>query len=179
VIIMLFMQSLTYNLTNPDDGSCKQMTTETTCLSATSPYATGEPKCLWTVTIDSSSGTNSGSCSFIEPDSSIKIILFVAIFSAIISTPIAILSDVIMQYILSAPVASSDEKKELPSTSTTARAKWMRAFAGAKKKINDAASRSEEAAQTEIDALTNDLQVYREELTESDRSEFDSKYSEN
>ena len=45
IIIMLFIQSITYNITNPDDGSCQQATTAVECLKDKSPYATGEPKC--------------------------------------------------------------------------------------------------------------------------------------
>ena len=47
VVIMLFIQSLTYNLTNPDDGSCDTYKTQTECLKEPSPFTTGESKCSW------------------------------------------------------------------------------------------------------------------------------------
>ena len=170
VIIMLFMQSLTYNLTNPDDGSCKLITTKVTCLAALSPYATGEPKCRWTC----DSGSNSsGSCSFIEPDSSIKIVLFVAIFSAIISTPIAILSDVIMQYIISAPISPSEEV--VSGKRSTIHQKVLHTFTNWRATTINSVLKTDIIAKSEMDSLSSDIQVYREELTASERSEFDSK----
>ena len=114
VVIMLFIQSLTYALTNPDDGQCETYNTRPDCLADESPYATGESKCAW-----SSSGGSSGkgSCSFVEPDNDWKVILFVAIFSAVISTPVALLADWIIMNILSAPT----QKRPSSHAASTAR----------------------------------------------------------
>jgi hypothetical protein len=101
-IVMLFIQSITYNLTNPDDGSCELLEDETTCLQPKSPFATGESKCAWVATY-SKSGAASFSCMYVEPDKSIRIILFVAIFCAVVTTPIALLADWVVRNILSAP----------------------------------------------------------------------------
>ncbi len=51
------------------------------------------------------SGNNAadGSCVYIEPDGSIRIVLFVAIFCAIVTTPIAMSADWVILHILSAP----------------------------------------------------------------------------
>jgi len=95
MIIMLFMQSLTYNLTNPDDGTCGTFENSASCEASRSPYSTGDSKCFWV------SDTNQ--CKFVEPSSQIKIVLFVAIFCAIISTPIALLVDWILLHIVAAP----------------------------------------------------------------------------
>jgi len=95
VIIMLFMQSLTYSLTNPDDGLCETYTTKPECLEPSSPYATGESKCYWT--------QDTGECALAEPDSSLRVILFVAIFSALVSTPIALAVDWVILSVLAAP----------------------------------------------------------------------------
>jgi len=95
MIIMLFMQSLTYNLTNPDDGSCESFKTSPSCEAARSPYSTGDSKCAWM--------SDTEECKFMEPSSQIKVVLFVAIFCAIISTPIALLVDWILLHIIAAP----------------------------------------------------------------------------
>jgi hypothetical protein len=100
-IVMLFIQSITYNLTNPDDGSCALLTTQEECIVPTSPFATGESKCAWVQ--DSAGSSTDGTCMYIEPDNSIRIILFVAIFCAIVTTPIALTADWIIGNILSAP----------------------------------------------------------------------------
>jgi hypothetical protein len=96
VIIMLFIQSITYALTNPDDGTCESMKTEDACLGPSSPYATGESKCQWMA--------GSSQCVLVQPDSNVKVILFVAVFSALVCTPLALLVDWIIMYVLSAPV---------------------------------------------------------------------------
>ena len=108
VVIMLFIQSLTYALTNPDNGECESYKTRSTCLEEESPYATGETKCSWS---PRGKGDGKGSCSFVEPDSEIKVVLFVAIFSSVVCTPIAILADSIIMNILSAPT-----RKAMPDT---------------------------------------------------------------
>ena len=113
VVIMLFIQSLTYALTNPDNGECESYKTRSTCLEEESPYATGETKCSWA---PKGNSEDKGSCSFVEPDSDVKVILFVAIFSAIISTPVALLADWVIMYVLSAPTRKAlavVEKKPL------------------------------------------------------------------
>jgi hypothetical protein len=102
-IVMLFIQSITYNLTNPDDGTCELLHTETACLQPRSPFATGESKCAWVPT-DSAVGSGDGyTCIFLEPDKSIRIILFVAIFCAVVTTPIALAADWLVGNVLAAP----------------------------------------------------------------------------
>eukprot|EP01039_Chlorochromonas_danica_P009601 gene9601-10612_t len=104
IIIMLFIQSVTYNLTKGDDGSCERMTSESSCLEEPSAFATGESKCYWTA--DDGSDSNGGHCSYLEPGQSVKVVLFVAIFSALVSTPIALLADYIVNKYLAAPSQS-------------------------------------------------------------------------
>jgi hypothetical protein len=47
IIVMLFIQSITYNLTNGDDGSCERLQDEVDCLAPRSAYATGASRCYW------------------------------------------------------------------------------------------------------------------------------------
>ena len=64
VIIMLFMQSVTYNFTKEDDGTCQTYTTETTCLAPSSTYLPGQHKCYWTAASTNSSASSDGICAF-------------------------------------------------------------------------------------------------------------------
>jgi hypothetical protein len=48
IIVMLFIQSLTYDLTQGDDGSCEKLHSEETCLQPKSSYGTSGSKCSWT-----------------------------------------------------------------------------------------------------------------------------------
>jgi hypothetical protein len=100
ILIMLFIQSLTYDLTKGDDGTCKQLESFDVCLEPRSGYATGESKCFWTWTNKSA---GEGNCEFVQPSDSITVVVFIAIFSAVVSTPIALLCDWIIQNVLAAP----------------------------------------------------------------------------
>jgi len=108
IIIMLFMQSLTYNFTNPDDGTCQTFYSESTCIQPRSAFSTNDPKCSWT------SKTNT--CKFIEPDGQIQIVLFVAFFCAIVTTPIALTVDWVINRVLSAPTVESSPSSNMEST---------------------------------------------------------------
>lgn len=104
IVIMLFMQSITYNLTNGDDGSCEQFSNEVDCVEPRSSFATGESKCYWTL---QPTALNGGVCAFVQPGDSIKVVLFVAVFSALACTPIALLADYVIFNYLAAPTRSS------------------------------------------------------------------------
>ena len=99
IVIMLFVQSLSYNITSPDDHSCDAYTTKISCTTPRSDFATGTSKCSWRY--DSPSQTT-GVCTFIQPNGDLFVILFVALFSAIISTPFAVIVDWIVINILAA-----------------------------------------------------------------------------
>ena len=100
VIIILFVDALTFNLTNPDDGSCDDYRTRATCLEPVSDFNTGEEKCHW---VDYE-------CSFNAPEKSFKTLLFVMFFVAIISIPLVKTSEYIIEKVLAVPVAGVKEK---------------------------------------------------------------------
>jgi len=124
ILSMLFIQSVTYDLVNPDTGyftvdvvsfplylfyfrQCNSYKSQSTCVETKSQFATGESMCSWGY----SSSTETYTCSFIQPDNSIRTILFVAILSAILSTPIAVSSTWLIKNILtSAPSTAADSK---------------------------------------------------------------------
>ena len=109
IIVMLFIQSITYNLTKGDDGSCELLHTETACLEPESAFSTGASKCYWIVDESNKYG---GECHFVQPDDDLKVIIFVAIFSAIVSTPIALAADWLIMNILSAPTLKVKSTKK-------------------------------------------------------------------
>jgi hypothetical protein len=92
VTIMLFVQSITYTLTNPDNGTCETYQVKSECLAEPSPYQTGASKCFWDGKTDT--------CGLVQPDDSVRVVLFVAIFSALISTPLAVGIDWVIMFLL-------------------------------------------------------------------------------
>jgi hypothetical protein len=180
IIIMLFIQSLTYTLTNPDDGSCEALNTRLSCIEPQSSFATGESKCEW-------DGTQ---CTFIQPSGRIKIVLFVAIFSAIISTPIALSVDWIVRHILAAntaksstvAVATSRYRARTESDPFQQAESYNRSrgrtesditHSERKKHLSLVATSAVFMAQAELHQLAADVQQYREGLTAAQRTEFD------
>jgi hypothetical protein len=110
IVTLLFFQSVTYNLANPDDGQCETFDNVSACTSPTSQFATGQPKCSWDNTTQQ--------CSFIEPDSEIKVILFVAVFSALLSTPVSMISHYVIKNILAAKTEDRDTSTSAAAMST-------------------------------------------------------------
>lgn len=109
IVIMLFMQSIFYNLTSGDDGSCSRQQNELDCLEDPSAFSTGDSKCYWVPRSAGVGGASpsDGECYFVQPSDSIKIVLFVAILSAIVSTPIVLMCDFIISKFIASPVATS------------------------------------------------------------------------
>eukprot|EP01040_Poterioochromonas_malhamensis_P015128 gene15128-biopygen3523 len=202
VVIMLFLQSLTYALTNGDDGSCQKYVTETACLEPSSAYSTGGSMCYWTSS-DSGSGVGTGvvgSCHYVQPDSSITVVVFVAIFSGLLSSPIALSLDWIIQNILAAPlkgdhressiVAVAEEVSDgsakngviVPTevirdavpTSSSKGGQTMSELSRRDPKTMEAQRQLEEVSRMELERLCNELMVYREGIKSSvERKEFD------
>jgi len=173
MIIMLFMQSLTYNLTNPDDGICETLKNSASCEAARSPYSTGDSKCAW--------GSDTDQCKFIEPSSQIKVVLFVAIFCAIISTPIALLVDWILLHIIAAPTL---ERIDSDTTSLFDAKQFSSIVFPGDSIHNDNPSISQKLSGTimsqkndlcllsSFQMLTTEIQIYKNKLSQSEASEF-------
>ena len=158
VILMLFIQSLTYNYTSPDDGSCEAIRDQRNCLREQSSFGTGQSKCKW------SSASNS--CSFVQPSDSFAIVLYVAIFSTIVSTPIEILLNWLILAVLARPIKSA---KVEPTNAAAA-------FGQVEETTFSTESQQGGNALDTIAELSRKIKDYRLSLLENNRSEFDCKY---
>jgi hypothetical protein len=168
MIIMLFMQSLTYNLTNPDDGTCESFKTTVSCEAARSPYSTGDSKCAWV--------SEANQCKFVEPSSQIKVVLFVAIFCAIVSTPIALLVDWIILHIIAAPTL-----QQAPIDSETMSMFETKQLSSVVIPVDNsmgmATSQNDEFFIISLfQELLKQIQLYRSKLSKSEAIEFNGKF---
>jgi hypothetical protein len=93
VVIMLFIQSVTYALADPDDGSCERQATLEGCLSIKSSLSNGR-QCIWNEEKDF--------CSFRPIQDDFDRVLIVAVLSGIISTPFSIVFQSLILFVLSA-----------------------------------------------------------------------------
>jgi hypothetical protein len=96
ITVTAFIQTLTYNLSNPDDGTCETYTTEVDCLAEPSDFDASATKCSW------AQGNRAGTCSFNEPEDNILIVLFIALLSAIVSIPFLVTTEWVIKNWLTA-----------------------------------------------------------------------------
>jgi hypothetical protein len=158
IIIMLFVQSIIYNVRNPDDGSCATYRSKAACQQPKSSFGSGGSQCKW-----SASG---GSCSFIEPSEDITIVIFVAILSAVLSTPIAILEGFIIRSILAAPTFHEEDYNGNDDDTTERLSVFSFKKAGTGEKFSA-------LAKIDLARMIAAQKSYRESLDTKQRNEFD------
>ena len=170
IIVMLFVQSMTYNLTDPDDGTCEILVSQEACRQPKSSFGTGGNKCLWA----QQGPASEGSCRFIQPSTDLTVILFVACFSALVTTPISLVLNWLIFRVLAAPTSKSSNHQVLsdPSIEDETRANPNKKIPAA---IEDRDSLSSKTAE-ELNQLSKELQSYRALLGTQQRDEFDSKW---
>jgi hypothetical protein len=195
IVTMLFIQSITYSLTSGDDNTCETYLSQGKCLEEPSAFATGESKCYWLN--DSADGVN---CHYVQPDQSMKVVIFVAVFSSLVSMPIAVLSDYLISNILSAPTRTIAPIKSSfnaantsivpikPVAAAPGRRKMM--IANVVQRIPGSADDADDEAENEVQAgqgelrrvplifaqLVKNLNQYLNQLQdEKDKAEFRSK----
>jgi hypothetical protein len=119
IVIMLFVQSVTYNIADPDDGSCESCNNESCCLSLKSTLNAKENRCSWEIEVGRRGVRES--CQFREIDEDITRMFIVAMISAIVSAPFALSIQYLIVNVLSQePLNSEDIEKE------NEKKKWMR-----------------------------------------------------
>ena len=106
VVLFIFVDALTYDLRDPDDGQCELELSYDSCLAEPSTLSAGESKCYW--------NDDTSSCHIRETDNSLSQILTVAIFASLIGTPFAIVIQVLIQKYLAAE--TSKPSRVLPSS---------------------------------------------------------------
>jgi hypothetical protein len=111
IVIMLFVQSVTYNIADPDDGSCESCEDESCCLSLKSTLNSNEDRCYWapfarSANISSSSSSVSSAigspgCHFRDIEGDMTRMFIVAMISAVVSAPLALSVQYLIMNVLS------------------------------------------------------------------------------
>jgi hypothetical protein len=119
IVIMLFIQSVTYNIADPDDGSCEACEDQSCCLSLKSSLNRNEPRCYWssptpdesnaTLALNSTLDEQYGSCQSRPISGDMKRVFIVALLAAVLSAPLSIMVQYIVVYLLSPETESSDD----------------------------------------------------------------------
>jgi hypothetical protein len=181
IVIMLFIQSVTYNIADPDDGSCESCEEQSCCLSLKSSLNRKEARCYWTAPItDESNATlvlNSslnefdGSCQSRPIEGDLKRVFIVALLAAILSAPVSIIVQYIVVYLLSPETQSSDDAVN------GSRAKRGISRIGSRKRVTTVTEKSlhEPCGDSLIDDLNNlmvDLSNHQATLSGPSLEEF-------
>ena len=162
IIVMLFIQSITYNLSNPDDGTCRTFTDEKACTRSKSSFSNGSNKCRWV-----QGSSNARSCIFIEPSDSSNIVIFVAMFSAVVSAPIVVFLHALIKSLLAAPTRTEDD----PDT-TTSNNSYLSSIRSVLFAVRPESEHDREVEE-DLNHLMQRIAVYRDTLPDSERVVFD------
>jgi hypothetical protein len=116
IVIMLFVQSVTYNIADPDDGSCEACEDEIHCLSLSSTLNVRESRCYWqtssTQTDSDGSVPGLGTCHFREIGGDMTRMFIVAMISAIVSAPFALSVQYLIATVLSRKTFDEEETEK-------------------------------------------------------------------
>jgi hypothetical protein len=164
VAIVIFIQSIIYNLANPDDGSCKSLTSMESCEKLRSQLNMKEHQCIWETNLMLNNG---GRCSFNESSFSWTVVIFVTLFSAVSSTPIALFLDYVIFGILAVKIESGTGMKK-----SEERIKNSRIIINRQRRIEH----DYMLIFHHFKALSDEILLHRENLSRRELAEFDSKF---
>jgi hypothetical protein len=150
-----------YSVADPDDGTCESYRSESKCLEAASDFEAGENKCFWNYETDN--------CKMNDVSSRLNRIVVVAVISALVSAPIALVVQWIISAVLSKPTAvasdgdfaRSGRQKELGVLPSSAADRVSVAQISASEMLR------------EYKALTTKIAAYRKRLVGKELKEFD------
>ena len=116
---MLFIQSVTYNIADPDDGSCEDCGDEDQCLSLRSTLSAAEARCYWES--QGKEGDTHGSCHFRPISGDRERMFMVAILSATICAPLSLTVQYLITNVLSLETSELDVAASLSDATTVGR----------------------------------------------------------
>jgi hypothetical protein len=162
ILTMLFIEALTYDIADPDDGSCETYSSEEDCLREDSALSRGETKCYWR--------QDNGSCHIQAVENDFNRVIIVAIFAAAISTPFAFIFQSLIMYILSAETMITGEKEKMAA---------VRSSVSARRRVSSKVTSTVVSVETQqsltqsLADLIRDMRSYRSRLSLERREEFD------
>jgi hypothetical protein len=165
VVSMLFMQAVTYNVAEPDDGSCESQVTEISCLAEKSNLARSANKCYWDSTDEQ--------CYFLEPVNDLMRVVFVAVLSAIVSAPISFIVEWMIMNVLAGQTIDTKKVSAIPLLASSQESAETVFQQHQQQSILNRSVFKKTVTQ-ECTNLNSDLRQYRDKLTSTaDIAEFD------
>jgi hypothetical protein len=174
ILIVLFLEAVTYDLADPDDNTCEKEESEVTCLHAKSNLARGESKCYWR--------EDKRSCHFRPVGQEFYRIVVVAIIVAVVGTPLALIIEAVISRYLAAEVVSDQVgPKQMKRSSSSVLPDVKTPDEKVVRRTVMMLRRAEEAlgntVEDDYNMMRTELTKYRDTLTYKDRREFDGMHS--
>lgn len=166
ILTMLVIEAVTYDISDPDDGSCETYLSEKDCLREPSSLSNGETKCYW----DSSNDT----CHIRPIENDFTHVIMVTIISAVISAPFALVFQSLIMFVLAAETSNPAEERRRASTRRVTAAAQNKRHTGGMT-INGRDTNVQYSLTQSMGDLMKELRLFREQLTPDQRREFDSK----
>jgi hypothetical protein len=164
IVTMLFIQSVLYNLADPDDGSCERQKTMEDCLVLKSSLSKSS-ECVW-----EQKPNGQDQCSFRPIQDDFNRVLIVAMLSGILSSPFSIFFQSLILFVVSADTKSSPtEKKFAPRVS---RRGWRQSHTSVSR-VTEEENYLPFSLQQDFGILLKKMRLYRNELTLEEKIEFD------
>jgi hypothetical protein len=160
ILIVLFVEAVTYNITDPNDGSCETYQTPQRCLKDTSTADPSKPNCYW--------DDANQACHFREVAESLDRVISIAVICALVSAPMALCVQLIVVRVLSRPSKFSPSNSQSSSPSSLSPSSRVASHQSLTLETVKASSLLETYR-----TMTSAMRTFRESLTESEKSEFD------
>ena len=103
ILVVLFLEAITYNMADPNDGSCENASNVAECLHEKSSLAQHESMCYWR--------DDNETCHFREVDQEFNRIIVVAVIVAVVGTPLALAIEALILRYLAAEVVNLDDQQ--------------------------------------------------------------------
>jgi hypothetical protein len=161
IVTLLFIQSVLYNMSDPDDGSCEKQETMDDCLRLKSSLSKSS-RCVW----EQQSG-HQDQCAFRAIDHDFNRVLIIAMLSGILSSPFSVFFQSLILFVLSAETQPQERNERSEGQSLSFRWKKDRV-------CQDILSRT---LQQDFGLLLQKVRLYRDVLLPEEKEEFECKFS--
>jgi hypothetical protein len=178
IVTMLFVQSMLYNLADPDDGRCERQETMLDCLRLKSSLS-NSAECVWQSDMNGLNNQSQldlmseGICSFRPIDHDFDRVLIVAMLSGILSSPFSIFFQSLILFVLAAKTKNSSNYRNrsisVESDQDLHQSRFLRD--PSRKQYPDHTLASN--LQDDFGKLLTKLRLYRDGLSSAEREEFE------
>jgi hypothetical protein len=165
ILIVLFVEAVTYNITDPNDGSCEHFQTSERCLRDPSPLDSSKSKCVW--------DAKEGSCQYRDLNESLARVISIAIMCALVSAPIALFTQLVVFRVLSQPSNSRRSKIDRNESLVSRLSSLLPQLSGSVGTGRSSQSLQSEDVLKSYRELTSEMRVFRSDLSVAERTEFD------